>query len=453
MANTFFQDLLASVTGRGRGVSDLWRGSGPQTHEPIVALSEALISNRGEASGMALAREIVGRYGALPLDERRAYLIALAARFGIAAEPVEAAVKAYRDAPTPETARTLHEAAEPQRQELFRRLNMAPGGTRALVTMRENLLAALPDSPELAQVDHDFRHLLGSWFNRGFLVMRQIDWQTPAAILEKIIRHEAVHEIADWDDLRRRIDLPDRRLYAFFHPALADDPLIFVEVALCEAMPEAIAPLLSPDRKPVDPAKATTAAFYSISNCQPGLKGISFGNFLIKQVAEELAKEWPNLTTFVTLSPVPGFRRWLEGEGAALVGATEAKLLAELDAGRAPTDPAARKALDDAVLPLAAHYFLRAKNARGRPPDPVARFHLGNGARLERINAMGDPSAKGLAQGAGLMVNYAYVLKDIEQNHEAYAKDRRVVAASSVQRWLKKGPSAEARETKEAGHG
>ncbi|XWN30100.1 MAG: malonyl-CoA decarboxylase [Devosia sp.] len=436
MTSSFLQDLLWSVAERGRHLIDMGRDRSAIGTQPLDALSEALVSARGEASGMAIAQEILLRYNALSAEQRTAYLTTLAKDFGPDRERLDQAISAYRADPDDAKARAIHDAAEPRRQDLLRRLNMAPQGTEMLVKMRTDLLAVLTDAPWLGEVDEDFRHLFSSWFNRGFLVMRRVDWQTPAAILEKIIHYEAVHEIADWNDLRRRIDPPDRRLYAFFHPALADEPLIFVEVALCIGTPAAIGPLLSAS-PPADADKVDTAVFYSISNCQAGLSGISFGSFLIKQVAEELARENPKLTTFVTLSPLPGFRAWLSEEGRDFLTGDEQDRLSVLDAPDWPVDETRATALKDLLLPLAAHYLLFAKTARGRPPDPVARFHLGNGASLERINWLGDPGSKGLRQAAGLMVNYRYVLKDIERNHEAYALRKEVVSAQGPQRLLR----------------
>jgi malonyl-CoA decarboxylase len=294
---------------------------------------------------------------------------------------------------------------------------------------------------DLAPVDHDFLHLLSSWFNRGFLVLRRIDWSSPANVLEKIIRYEAVHEIQDWNDLRARIDSPDRRCYAFFHPALVDEPLIFVEVALTRDIPDAIAPILSRQRVPIDPHEATTATFYSISNTQRGLTGVTFGSFLIKQVVEEISRELPNLTTFVTLSPVPMFREWLDGElgdaNSTAVESADRFILEPLADPAWPDDPAKVAAMRPVLGALAAHYFLNERTAHGRPLDPVARFHLGNGARLERINLMADLSQKGIAQSAGIMVNYQYVLADIERNHEIYAEAGEVVASANVRRMLR----------------
>jgi malonyl-CoA decarboxylase len=259
-----------------------------------------------------------------------------------------------------------------------------------------------------------------------------------------MVRYEAVHQIRDWNDLRNRIDRPDRRLYAFFHPNLVDEPLIFVEVALTGDMPEAIAPILNRRRTVVDPQNASTATFYSISNCQIGLRGISFGSFLIKQVIEELTREFPALKTFVTLSPVPAFMSWLRWEQASATSIlTEAdrEALELLSSPDWPENPAAQESLKKTLLPLAAHFFLRARGGNGRPIDPVARFHLGNGARLERLNWLGDTSQKGMAQSGGLMANYLYVLKDIEKNHEAYANDGKVVAANAIRKLLRVQPA------------
>jgi malonyl-CoA decarboxylase len=304
---------------------------------------------------------------------------------------------------------------------------------------------------DLAALDRDVVHLLSSWFNRGFLVLRRIDWSTPANILEQIIRYEAVHEIRDWNDLRRRIDPVDRRCYAFFHPQLNDEPLIFVEVALTETIPTAIAPLLAAERQPVPIERARTAVFYSISNTQKGLAGVSFGNFLIKQVVEDLKRELPNLRTFVTLSPAPGFAGWLkrvaaDPRSAGLDGLDTAFLRAALDDPGWHRDAAAVERLRPKLLPLAAAYFLRAKGPSGKPLDPVARFHLGNGARLERLNWPGDVSPKGLREAAGLMVNYLYDPRYIEANHEAFAADGTVAASNAVQRLSRELPQKTAAE-------
>src|SRR4029077_3303523 len=288
-------------------------------------------SGRGEASGTAMAREVLDRYQDLDAAGRRAFFTALVRDFGPDRERLARTVEKWRTQPSDEDASELHFASEPRRQELIRRLNRAPGGTGDLVNMRADLLGMTNGHTDLAALDRDAAHLLSSWFNRGFLVLRRIDWSTPANILEKIIRYEAVHEISDWDDLRRRIDPVDRRCYAFFHPAMVDEPLIFVEVALTETTPGAIAPLLAVDRQHLPIERARTAVFYSISNTQRGLGGISFGSFLIKQVVEELRRELPKLDTFVTLSPVPGFMQWVKKANAPPLGEEEGTVLKLLD--------------------------------------------------------------------------------------------------------------------------
>ncbi len=454
-AISFFGDLLQTISDRGRDLIGIGRGdiAVRASVADLVRLCEDLISRRGEASGVALARAILDRYASLDRPERHAFLRAIALEFDADHGAVAGAIAAYRADSTRARLGALHAAAEPRSQELIRRLNLARGGTLGLVRMREDLLGyrralrqgddtADPALTEAADsLDSDFEHLFASWFNRGFLVLRPIDWTTPAHILEKIIRYEAVHAISGWDDLRARIEPPDRRCFAFFHPALADEPLIFVEVALTDQVAPAIAPILSRARRPLQPRAATTAVFYSISNCQAGLAGVTFGNFLIKQVVEDLARELPSLKTFVTLSPVPGFAPWLARERRADspqgLLPEDVETLRTLDGSDWAQDKAQAEALRKALIPAAAAYFLRAKNERGRPLDPVARFHLGNGARLDRINFLGDVSDKGLSQSHGLMVNYLYDLASIEKNHETYANLGTVAASPAVMRELR----------------
>src|ERR1700756_4207999 len=367
MANAFFSDLLSTISERGRSL--LRRADptdGRQEASDLVELCEALLSGRGEASGTAMAREVLDRYHDLDAGGRRSFFAALARDFGPDKEKVAKAIEAWQALPGDGNGGQLHFASEPRRQELIRRLNRAPGGTSELVSMRSDLLALLDGHNDLAALDRDIVHLLGSWFNRGFLVLRRIDWSTPANILEQIIRYEAVHEISDWDDLRRRIDPVDRRCYAFFHPALADEPLIFVEVALTEPIPGATAPLLAVDRQPVPAERARTAVFYSISNTQRGLGGISFGNFLIKQVVEELRRELPKLDTFVTLSPVPGFMQWLQQAKELPLAEEERAILKQLDEPNWFENALLEPQLRAVVEPLGAYYFLKARTAKGR---------------------------------------------------------------------------------------
>jgi malonyl-CoA decarboxylase len=440
--SAFLGDLLDTLTERGRSLLRRREPSEPVAAPDLATLGDLLLSRRGEASGVALARALLDAFDAADPEARLAFLETLADRFGPDRAAVDAAVEGLRrEGAGIEAVEALHAAAEPRRQELIRRLNLAPGGTAALVRMREELLKHLRSHPELRRVDADFGHLFASWFNRGFLVLRPIDWTTPANILERIIRYEAVHAIQNWDDLRNRLEPTDRRCYGFFHPQLVDEPLIFVEVALTEAIPDRVAPLLDLGRAPIPAERASTAVFYSISNTQRGLAGVSFGNFLIKQVVEDLKAELPDVRTFVTLSPVPGFAAWLarerENAESAVLDASTRAALAALDEPGWHLDPDKAERVRAALIPVAAHYFLDARMPDGRPVDPVARFHLGNGARLERLNFLGDTSPNGLRQAHGLMVNYLYALDEIEKNHEALAEKGVIAASEAVRRALR----------------
>ncbi|MCF3642093.1 malonyl-CoA decarboxylase [Rhizobium sp. TRM95111] len=436
---SLFSDMLQTITERGRRFLSF--GARDDALDPIATIEarcETLLSSRGEASGMALAKDILDRWRAFDTERQRDFMRMLLARFGPKTERLEAAIEAYRASQSPKALLELHVAAEPRRQELIRRLNLAPNGIATLVRMREVLLKLKAEDRDLEAVDADFAHLFGSWFNRGFLVLRPISWSTPADILEKIIRYEAVHHIGGWDELRRRLAPEDRRCFAFFHPQLVDDPLIFVEVALTREMPSGIDDLLREDRATIRAGEASTAVFYSISNCQEGLRGISFGNFLIKQVVEDLRRDLPKLDTFVTLSPVPGFADWLarerRTEASDVLGEAEKAKLAALDEGGWADEPETVAAVQPVMTAAAAWYFLKARAANGRVIDPVARFHLGNGARLERINFLADRAPRAMRQAHGLMVNYLYKLDDIETNHEAFAGRNEVVTTPAIRR-------------------
>jgi malonyl-CoA decarboxylase len=398
-------DLLSTVFERRY----LWPGGGQRDSRPISELAEDLVGSAGETSGLMLAQEVISGFEGLEDEEKLAFFTHIANQLNIDPEAVRNGLDAYEQAPSKDSYRTFMAAVEPRRQELIRRLNRVPGATGALVRMRADLLRLGRGIPELEALDQDFRHLFASWFNRGFLVLRPINWQSPANILEKIIAYEAVHAIDSWDDLRRRLQPADRRCFAFFHPAMPDEPLIFVEVALTKGIPGSVQALLTEDRTPMTADEADTAVFYSISNCQAGLASISFGNSLIKQVAADLAAELPGLKTFVTLSPIPGLAGWIAKEGL------------EWD----PSDP-------EQVKADAAHYLLSAKGRGGLPFDPVARFHLGNGAIIHAVHADADTSDKGRAQSGGAMVNYLYDLKKVAQNHEQFATTLKVAATAEV---------------------
>lgn len=409
----------------------------------LIAACRQLLSEEGEASGTHRASETLALYTALDDAGRAAFFDALKRDFAPDPEAVLSAAHAYALEASSLNLSVLSRVAEPPRQELLRRMNRAPNGTRTIVGMRAHLLDALKRDPELSQVDDDFRHLLSSWFNPGFLKLTRVDWQSPASLLEQVIHHEAVHEIRDWKDLRRRLQ-QDRRLFAFFHPAMPDEPLIFVEVALLPSMAAQIGPLLVSDAAPEDASTFKTAVFYSISNCQPGLRGVSLGNFLIKQVVDVLTQEYQKLREFCTLSPIPGFRTWLKehmehgfGEDKRITPALRRSLTNVTQAlrGDLPHSASELRAQEAALTKherdlsrLCAAYLLGVGEPSGTSRDPVARFHLNNGAQLERLNVRADLSDKGLKQSLGMMVNYLYEPKRIERNHEQFVRGRTIAS-------------------------
>lgn len=374
---------------------------------PITDLSLDLLGAMGEVSGSTLAQMILDQYAGSNDADKRAFFEFMMWDLEIDPVDVVESLKLYKEAPTKRSYRDYTRVSEPKRQELLRRLNQVPGGTQRLVSMRKDLLGMIKGDPKLGPLDVDFGHLFASWFNRGFLVLRPINWSSPAEVLEKIIAYEAVHAIDSWDDLRRRLQPSDRRCYGFFHPAMPDEPLIFVEVALNKGVPNSVQTLLADGRDPIAAEEADTAVFYSISNCQAGLAGISFGNSLIKQVAADLARDLVGLETFVTLSPIPGLNKWLETTSiAALKGAS--------------------------LEVQAAHYLLSAKRDDKLPVDPVARFHLGNGAAVHAVHAEADLSDNGMRQSGGAMVNYLYDLTQITTNHEKFVVEKIVAASAEV---------------------
>jgi malonyl-CoA decarboxylase len=455
--------IWSTVAERGR---DLIRLPAPNVPplERSCRLAEALASERGEASGAALAQALLQAYSALDAADRQAFFDFVAGHFGPDEARLTAAAQAYLAEPGAQRATELAAAAEPPRQELLRRMNMAPGATAALIGIRKELLNHIAGAPVLKPFESDLHHVLAAWFNRGFLELRRIDWNTPAVILEKLIAYEAVHEIEGWDDLRRRLG-PDRRCFGFFHPTLPGEPLIFVEVALVKGMAGAIAPLLERNDVKNAVTEPDTAIFYSISNCQEGLRGISFGNFLIKQVVEELKTELPSLKRFATLSPVPGFSKWLmnrfsrgAADATAVLRPDEEQALlsaAEMPAG-ADVGSALRSIVQkdgwwqDATITamlypmlsrLCALYLTELRDGKG-PSDPVARFHLGNGARLERINWLGNTAARGIAESFGMMVNYLYDPDFIEINHESFVHQGAVARSTEVETLLQSALNA-----------
>jgi malonyl-CoA decarboxylase len=410
-----------------RSVRHAPAGKRSQDFNHLVESCAALLSQRGEVSTARVAADAIAAYDRLNDEGRRAFFELLANDYSPDAAGLQRAIDAYQRDPSPLGAHALHQAAEPRRQELFRRLNTAAGGTQLLVRLRADLLQTLDDHPEGAGIDADLVHLLRSWFNRGFLVLQRIDWRTSAAVLERLIAYEAVHQIQGWDDLRRRL-AADRRCYAFFHPALRDEPLIFIEVALTRRLAGDVQSLLDPLAPVTDPSESRWAMFYSITNCQAGLRGVSFGNFLIKQVVEDLSREFPRIRKFATLSPIPGFRSWLSSARHLM-----SPELAAVGIGSLDQLTALPSRFPEEIRRLCAYYLVREK--RGRAPlDSVARFHLANGARLARLNWMGDASPTGIASSLGMTANYVYRIAEVEANHEAYATNFHVSRSFGVER-------------------
>ncbi len=402
---TLLADLLSTLFERRLRLGAPAQGD----PRPVEQLAAELLLASSETAMLFLARQIIQRYGFMDDAARLNFFRHLARDMAVDPTEIRLALDFHESERSVHSYRRLMAAVEPPRQELVRRLNGAPGATGSLVKLRADLLRLGDGDSTLESLDVDFQHLFRSWFNQGFLVLRLISWESPAHILEKIIAYEAVHAIESWDDLRLRLAPLDRRCFAFFHPAMPDEPLIFVEIALTHQVPSSIQLLLADDRPTIGPEEADTAVFYSISNCQPGLAHISFGNSLIKQVVGQLAAELPGLKTFVTLSPIPDLVKWLTAEGINFT----------------PEDPAVMRA-------LATHYLLNVKSKDGRPADKVARFHLANGASVYSVHAGADISEKGIRQSGGVMVSYLYNPAQVEKNHEAFAESHSVAAAQPL---------------------
>lgn len=431
----FTKNLLDSIADAGEKFLNLKRLRGTPTQK-FISLCEDLISHKGMASGLALARQVVNRYCRLKKNEKLWVLKELNRIAGPDLAEIQNASKKFVQVPSEENLSLLSKAIKTKRHKLFSRMMMAPGGARTLLKLRADLLDFMPKNPELKGMDEDLKNLLKSWFNPGFLTLRKIDWNTEAAILEKIIEYEAVHDIKNWNDLKQRL-VEDRRCFAYFHPSLEDEPLIFVEVALTRGISSSIQEIFKSEKNAGRPAN--TAIFYSISNCQRGLQNIPLGNFLIKIVVMQLAQDLPAIKTYCTLSPIPGFAKWLKHEMHSIkpefLNEEDFQVLKILDEdgwqNNAKKCGEVRKPLSRAC----AQYLVQAKRD-GFPLDPVAKFHFGNGARLYRINWMGNSSANGIEESFGLMVNYLYDPGQIESNHEAYVQHGELSMSKRVKAML-----------------
>lgn len=430
--------LLQRLSGLGLETLDFLNGRGRQDFTTLCRdLCRTLLELKGEATSVAIAEEIIRDYQASGPEDKTRFFHFLHDELGTDPDTVATAITAYQQAPDQSSLQALRQACEAPRLEILRTLNTAPEGILALIAMREDLERLLKEDPVFPVLDNDFLNLFHAWFNRGFLELRRIDWRTPAFVLEKLIQYESVHEIRGWPDLRRRLE-HDRRCYSFFHPAIPDMPLIFVEAALTDDMSSNVTALLQQAPPHEDNKEPNTAVFFSINNCLRGLRGVSFGSFLIKQVIEHLAVEAPHITQYVTLSPVPGFLRWLRTKPKEIdfPDGDAGQALEQLLAGKLDAVALAGQEELQTLLPqFCARYLLQAKS-RDKPLDSVARFHLGNGARLERINWLADTAENGMAQSAGLMVNYLYDRKTLARNHEAYVQKNELASSNNVRKLL-----------------
>ena len=400
-----FVNILSAVFEKPQN----WIWTKEKNEQSVYDLIDDLLGASGEVKGVTLAREILNYYFSFSSEEKLSFFNYLCVELDIIPDDIRKKLDIYEANKTKINYSAYMSAAEPKRQELIRKLNQVPAATPKLVEMRCDLLKLVKKYPKLAAVDLDFQHLFASWFNRGFLVLQKVSWQSPANILEKIIQYEAVHEIKSWKDLQGRLEPENRRCFAFFHPSMPDEPLIFVEVALTHGIPNSIQDLLNNEQTIDENITFDTAVFYSISNCQSGLAGISFGNFLIKQVVEDLTSEFGNLKTFVTLSPIPLFQSWLKNEGAKI-----------------------KMKENNNLSKLVAFYLLNGKRDDGLPFDPVARFHLGNGAQVHAVHENADISEKGINQSQGLMVNYLYDPSMIGINHEKFVSENIIPASNEI---------------------
>ena len=418
----FFQNMISSIMKNGLSLTGFRSHNFGELHKDINKAADSVMSSSGEVSSIVFAEHLLHLINDQTDEELIVFLNYLLTEYDIDTESLLENVKAYQSEKNQDNLNLISSSSEPKWIELFRRLNAAPAGTHKLIKLREKIKYLLTKGNlELESLDKGLLRLFKYWFNPSFLVLEKIDWSTPANVLEKIIEYEAVHEINSWDDLRARLAPSDRQCFAFFHPLIPEDPLIFVEVALTNKIPETIAEVIRIERDEIENDQINTAVFYSISNCQNGLSGISFGNFLIKKVAHKLRQEIDGLDNFLTLSPLPGLMRWLENNAPLAYERCKNKTIEDND-----------------LIQKTIKYLTESNRNDGLPNDPVARFHLGNGAILKQININGDLSKKGLDQSNGVMVNYLYDLDTVERNHELFVQTKEVLLSNELKSFKKK---------------
>ena len=405
--------------------------------ESIISLCDDLISNKGAAFGITVARDITDLYHTLSPDNKLLFFKKINEKFKPDHNKVNSAIETYKREQNDKNLFKLFITSEGKRRELFRRVNMSPNGISTIVSLREDLLQILNDNKDLKPLDNDLRELFKSWFNPGFLKLTKITWDTKAAVLEKIIQYERVHKIKDMNELKRRLG-EDRRFFSYFHPALDDEPIIFVQVALTNGLGKSIQEIMKPTTG--NEKKYDTATFYSISNCQEGLTRVTLGNFLIKRVIYEIQEELPNIKNFGTLSPITGFRDWFttldEGVIQNILGKIPYSTVSFLRSSSLKVGDGRIVSNKKAIIKLVAHYLMNEKNKKDLPINDVCRFHLGNGAIIEDIVINANVSEVGFNRSFGVMVNYLYELKNIEKNHEDYVNNKNIIISDKLKKLI-----------------
>ena len=431
-----FKEIISSIADAGQKLFNI-KNIKKNDLESIISLCDDLISHKGAAFGITVARDITELYQSLSSENKLLFFKKINDKYKPSFTKVNEAIENYTKSQNEKTLSDLFKVSEGKRRELFRRMNMAPNGTSIIVALREDLLKILKDNRDLLPLDDDLRHLFRAWFNPGFLKLQKITWDTKAAVLEKIIKYERVHQIMDMNELKRRLG-GDRRFFSYFHPALEDEPIIFVQVALTKGLGKSIQEIMKPSND--DQNNYNTATFYSISNCQEGLSRVTLGNFLIKRVVYEIQEELPHIKNFGTLSPIPGFVDWFsyleESKIKNILGNLKDQSLSFLKSWDLKIGDNRIIENKDVIMKLATHYIVNEKNEKGLPVNDVCRFHLGNGAIVDDIVINGNISETGFKRSFGVMVNYLYELKNIEKNHEDFINNKKVIFSDKLKKYL-----------------
>ena len=430
------KQIISSIADAGQKIFSI-KNIKKNDLESIISLCDDLISHKGAAFGITVARDITELYQSLSPENKLLFFQKINEKYKPSFTKVNEAIENYTKSQNEKTLSDLFKVSEGKRRELFRRMNMAPNGTAIIVALREDLLKILKSNKELSELDNDLRHLFRAWFNPGFLKLTKITWETKAAVLEKIIKYERVHQIKDMNELKRRLG-EDRRFFSYFHPALEDEPIIFVQVALTKGLGKSIQELMKPSSN--NQKEYDTATFYSISNCQEGLSRVTLGNFLIKRVVYEIQEELPHIKNFGTLSPIPGFVDWFsyldESKIKNILGDLTNQNISFLKSKDMKIGDNRIVENKEAIIKLVAHYIVNEKNKKGLPINDVSRFHLGNGAIVEDIVVNANISETGFKRSYGVMVNYLYELKNIEKNHEDYMNNNKVIVSDKIKKYL-----------------